>query len=91
MSKYLYIVAGNHRQAQWLARDLQLAPNQWVYLYHKDQLRGIRGCLYTTTWDDPVTCMDEYLRITNARFVKHLELQQIVQAQTVTPLIQGKL
>lgn len=76
--KPLFIVAENYRQAQQLARYLQLALNQWVYLHCIDQLRGVRGCLYTTTWNDPVTSMDEYLGIVNARFVKHSELHTII-------------
>lgn len=82
MSKPLYIVAGNHKQAQWLARDLQLAPNQWVYLHRKDQLKGLRYITYTTfgsAWENPVSRMGEDLRLANAVFVDHSELQQIVQ------------
>lgn len=83
MPKPLYIVAGNHKQAQWLARDLQLAPNQWVYIHRKDQLKGIRSFLYTTfgsAWENPVTRMGEDLKLANAIFVKHSELHQVVQA-----------
>ena len=46
MDKHIFILAGSHKQAANMAREKELHPQNWTFLYKADQLRGIRGKPY---------------------------------------------
>lgn len=52
--RHIYIYAGSHKQAADFAREKDLHPSNWTFLYRKDQLLGIRGGHFIRcgTWFD---------------------------------------
>jgi hypothetical protein len=52
MPKHIFILAGSHKEAAFLARDKGLNPMNWTYLYKPEQLLGLRSKPYIRygTW-----------------------------------------
>lgn len=59
-AKRIYIYAGSHRQAVNFAREKELHPQNWVFLYNPEQLRGIRGGYFIRcgTWFERSNCRE---------------------------------
>lgn len=58
MTEMLYLVAGRKEQADFFARNNEIPPNQFKYIYRREQLQGINisaGHLICvgTYWENP--------------------------------------
>jgi hypothetical protein len=62
----IFILAGNHRQAEDCARRNHLPKRDWVYLHSREQLLGHRGGMvwyYGTWWERADTSrLEEIMR-----------------------------
>lgn len=43
MSRHIFIFAGSHKEAAYLAKEKKLHPSNWTFLYKPEQLRGLTG------------------------------------------------